>query len=248
MQPKIFIYENVKGVLTNQKGETWKTMQAVFHELGYTFYWKVLNAKDYGIPQSRNRLYVVGFKNEVDFEFPTPIQLTTTLQDFLEENFHHKYILNSNQQQFVEDEWRLKKRYTQVDGDVALCQTKQQQFNLNGTFVSVPDKYFLSPKLMEYVLSEGTKNFKQKVEIDLEIARPILATCHKCHRAGVDNYVTTNGRIRRLTPKECLRLMGFPDDFKIVCSDTQMYQQSGNSIVVDVLVHIFKQIEKTKYL
>ena len=67
---------------------------------------------------------------------------------------------------------------------------------------------------------------------------------HKMHRAGVDNYVTTNGRLRKLTPRECLRLMGFCDSFKIVVSDTAAYQQSGNSIVVDVLMHILNEIIK----
>lgn len=65
---------------------------------------------------------------------------------------------------------------------------------------------------------------------------------HKMHRAGIDNYVTTRGRIRKLTPRECLRLMGFCDSFKIVVSDTAMYQQAGNSIVVDVLIAIMTKI------
>ena len=70
---------------------------------------------------------------------------------------------------------------------------------------------------------------------------------HKMHRAGVDNYVTHKGRIRKLTPRECLRLMGFKDTFKIVVSDTAMYQQAGNSIVVDVLIALLKQLDITKY-
>ena len=65
---------------------------------------------------------------------------------------------------------------------------------------------------------------------------------HKMHRAGVDNYVTTDGRLRKLTPRECLRLMGFSDEFKIEVSDTAMYQQAGNSIVVDVLIHIMNKV------
>lgn len=85
-------------------------------------------------------------------------------------------------------------------------------------------------------------NTLRKPETDLEVARPLLTTMHKMHRAGVDNYVTTDGRLRKLTPRECLRLMGFSDSFKIVVSDTSMYQQAGNSIVVDVLIHIMEQI------
>ena len=82
----------------------------------------------------------------------------------------------------------------------------------------------------------------------MTIARPLLQTMHKMHRAGVDNYVTHNkGRIRKLTPRECLRLMGFRDDFKIVVSDTQMYRQAGNSIVVDVFIALLKQMDISKY-
>ena len=152
------------------------------------------------------------------------------------------------------DEKNLTKRYTQIDGEVSLCQKKNQQFNWHGDFVFVEEnkdmektmqdleKYFLSEKVKKYVLASGTKGFYSKPEIDLEIARPLLTTMHKMHRAGVDNYVTTEGRIRKLTPRECLRLMGFCDSFKIVVSDTSMYQQAGNSIVVDVLIAIMTKI------
>ena len=78
-------------------------------------------------------------------------------------------------------------------------------------------------------------------QTDLEIARPLLATLFKNHRAGVDNYVTTDGRLRMLTPTECLRLMGFCDSFKQVVSNVQLYRQAGNSIVVDVLIAIMAQ-------
>lgn len=94
-------------------------------------------------------------------------------------------------------------------------------------------------------MSTGTKGFYSRPEIDLDIARPLLSTMTKMHRAGVDNYVTTKGRIRKLTPRECLRLMGFCDSFKIVVSDTQAYKQAGNSIVVNVLMHVVNSISST---
>ena len=106
------------------------------------------------------------------------------------------------------------------------------------------EKYFLSEKVEKYVMATGTKNFYSRPQTDLEVARPLLTTMHKMHRAGVDNYVHTNGRLRKLTPRECLRLMGFCDSFEIVVSDTSMYQQAGNSIVVDVLIAIMNQIIK----
>lgn len=260
IKPKVFIYENVRAVVSHDNGKTWKKMQEVFSELGYNFSWKVLNAKDYGIPQNRERLFVVGFRNDLkltsSFSFPEPIELTKKMKDFLMDNAPGGYFLPKKGVEFVTKQKNLEKRFTQIDGDVQLCQKKNQQFNWHGDFVfqseaeaqknNIPDleKYFLSEKVEKYVLSPGTKNFYSKPKTDLEIARPLLTTMHKMHRAGVDNYVTTDGRLRKLTPRECLRLMGFSDNFKIVVSDTAMYQQAGNSIVVDVLIHIMEEIIK----
>ena len=188
------------------------------------------------------------------FEFPAPIRLEKTMQDFLLDNVSGQYYLPSKGVDFVTQEKNLTKRYTQIDGDVQLCQKKNQQFNWHGDFVFVEEakakpelmqdleKYFLSEKVRKYVLASGTKNFYSRPQINLPVARPLLTTMHKMHRAGVDNYVTTDGRLRKLTPRECLRLMGFCDSFKIVVSDTSMYQQSGNAIVVDVLIAIMRKI------
>lgn len=258
IRPKVFIYENVRGLLSHDNGNTWSVMQEVFKELDYNFKFKVLNSKNYGIPQNRERIFVVGFRNDLklegEFEFPVPVPLEKTLQDYLIDNAPGKYYLNSKGVDFVTMEKNLKKSYTQIDGDIQLCQKANQQFNWHGDFIFVEednpkiniidqlDKYFLSQKVEKYVMAGGTKNFYTKPEIDLKVARPLLTTMHKMHRAGVDNYVTTEGRIRKLTPRECLRLMGFCDSFKIVVSDTQMYKQSGNSIVVDVLIGIVREI------
>lgn len=258
IRPKVFIYENVKAVLSNDEGRTWEIMKKVFTDLDYTWKQTVLNAKDFGIPQNRERIFVVGFRNDLklnkEFKFPNAVTLDKKMKDFLIDNVSGKYYLPKKGVDFVTDEKNLNKRYTQIDGEVSLCQKKNQQFNWHGDFVFVEEnkdmektmqdleKYFLSEKVKKYVLATGTKGFYSKPEIDLEIARPLLTTMHKMHRAGVDNYVTTEGRIRKLTPRECLRLMGFCDSFKIVVSDTSMYQQAGNSIVVDVLIAIMTQI------
>lgn len=260
VQPKVFIYENVRAVLSNDEGRTWETMKQIFSDLGYKWSFTTLNAKDFGVPQNRERLFVVGFRNDIElvneFSFPTPIPLEKVMKDFLVDNVSGKYYLNEKGVRFVTDNKNLEKRWTQIDGQVQLCQKKNQQFNWHGDFVFVEEntnmektmqdleKYFLSEKVKKYVLATGTKGFYSKPEIDLDVARPIIKTMHKMHRAGVDNYVTTEGRIRKLTPRECLRLMGFCDSFNIVVSDTQMYQQAGNSIVVDVLMHIMGEIIK----
>ena len=218
IEPKVFIYENVYGVLTHDKGNTWKVMQNIFNKLGYYYKWQILNAKDYGIPQGRRRLYVIGFKNKSDydkFEFPKPIKLKYTMQDFLIDNTKEGNLVSKNSKLII----------TEKKGE------------------KVDEKYFLSDKLKKYVLSPGTKNFMHpEAEINLRIARALLLTQANTYRVSVNNYVTTDGKIRALTERETHRLMGFPDDYKIVVSKAQAYKQSGNSIVVDVLSAILNNI------
>jgi DNA (cytosine-5)-methyltransferase 1 len=240
-------------------------VQKVFRDLGYKIFFQTLNSKDFGIPQHRERVFVVGFRDKKRcFEFPKKIPLDLKMQDLLEDFIDSKYYLGEKGVKFVTSEKNALKRYTQIDGDIALCQKANQQFNWHGDFVfegvesdlefnefvfdvrNIEAKYFLSKSVKNYVLSSGTKNFKTSTKTDLEVARPLLQTMHKMHRAGVDNYITyERGKIRKLTPRECLRLMGFRDDFKIAVSDTQMYRQAGNSIVVDVLIALLKQIDIT---
>ncbi len=268
-QPKLFLFENVRGLLNHDKGRTWRVMHDIFEELGYDVKFRVLNSCDYGIPQHRERIYCLGFKNKTDFKFPAPIDLEYRMYDFLEDYIDTKYFLREKGIKFVTSHKNREKSYTQINGDVQLCQKRNQQFNWHGDFVYHPDseltptdaafdefvfdvkdveeKYYLSEKVARYVLAGGTKGFKTSTETDLDIARPLLQSMHKMHRAGVDNYVTHKGRIRKLTPRECLRLMGFRDTFKIVVSDTSAYQQAGNSIVVDVLIALLKQLDITKY-
>ncbi len=265
-KPQVFIYENVQGLLTHEAGRTWKTMQSVFDSLGYRVFSSVLNSRDFGIPQNRQRLFAVGFRDKrAEFEFPSPIPLLATMQDFLEDVSDSKFYLRTKGVKFVTSSKNRTKRYTQINGQVALCQKANQQFNWHGDFVfeprdprlefdeftfdvrTVEEKYYLSEAVRRYVLAGGTKNFKTATTTDLPVARPLLQTMHKMHRAGVDNYVTHTGRIRKLTPRECLRLMGFRDEFKIAVCDTQMYRQAGNSIVVDVLIAILRQMDITRF-
>tara|TARA_R110000782_G_scaffold266947_1_gene361830 strand:- start:26 stop:901 length:876 start_codon:yes stop_codon:yes gene_type:complete len=112
----------------------------------------------------------------------------------------------------------------------------------------VEDKYYVSEKMRDYIMSQGTGGWQSgKLEIDLDIARPLTATMHKMHRADTDNYVTgvapigkTN--IRKLTPIECERLQTVPDNYTDSVSNTRRYQMLGNGWTVDVIAHIFKNI------
>ena len=252
IKPKIFIFENVKAIMNVDNGLTWKTLITLFNKTGYNIHYDLLNAKNFGIPQNRERLFLIGFKNNYEFKFPRETVLKKTMQDLLEDNYDESFNLPPKGVAFVTKEKNIKKRYTQINGEIALCQKRNQQFNWHGDFIKTEkkklSKYILSEKVKKYVLSTGTKNFYSKPEIDLKIARPLVSTMHKMHRSGVDNYVSVNKEmIRKLTPRECLRLMGFPDNFKQVVSNTQMYRQAGNSIVVNKIVALYKTMQITKF-
>jgi DNA (cytosine-5)-methyltransferase 1 len=110
------------------------------------------------------------------------------------------------------------------------------------------EKFTLTPAVQKYVLAGGTSNYRTSTETDLPIARTLMKMMTQHHRAGVDNYVTVTKKplvLRQLSDREALRLMGFPDDFKIAVSSMQTLRQAGNSIVVDVLMAIVKRIIET---
>lgn len=220
VNPRAFIYENVRGLTTHDKGKTWAIMQEVFKELGYNIYQDILNAEDYGIPQTRRRIFVVGIRKNLklkkEFEFPSKKELKFYLPDLLISKVKEGNFISKN------GEIQLKNEPGKID-----------------------PKYILSPKLKKYVMCSGTKTFKTSMEIDRKIARTVLSTMGNRHRAGVDNYMTDLGEIRMLTEREAHRLMGFPDDYKIVVSRAQAYKQAGNSIVVDVMLAVIKEIINT---
>lgn len=223
IKPKVFIYENVRNLINHDNGKTWNKIKEIFYSLGYKISFDILNAADYGIPQNRRRLFVVGFLNEiVSFEFPTKCKLKYKMSDFLETNCAFGYF-----------------KYNKK-GDIVIK-------NYKG---AVSDKYYLTPLLYKYVMKGGTKTFYQKPVINKEIARTLLKTMGNRHRAGIDNYVSSDGsteygKVRMLTEREAHRLMGFTDDYKILVSRAQAYKQAGNSIVVDVMMKIIKEILKS---
>lgn len=194
-KPKVVVLENVRNLLKHNNGETYNTIRNELEAQGYRVFSSVINSADYGVPQVRNRVYIIGFlDNNIDYVFPKTKKLSKTLQDLLEDN--------------------------------------------------VEDKYFLSERIKKTILSEGSKNYKAKPEIDRKVAKPLTATMAKMHRASQDNYVTQKGRLRRLTPRECARLQGFPDSYNIVVSDAQAYKQFGNAVTVNVSYEIAKSIKK----
>lgn len=223
VRPKVFIYENVKGLTTNDEGRTLETIKRIFTD---TLHYRisdeqVLNAANYGIPQTRRRLFIIGIRDDVqsrEFKYPEPVELRYTMQDFLEEQCAQGHF-----------------GYDDTTGELVVERVAGH-----------PDpKFILTPGVQKYVLASGTKNFRTSTKTDLPIARTLLKTMTQHHRAGVDNYITVSEEpkvLRALTDRECLRLMGYPDSFKIVVSSPQVYRQAGNSIVVDVMMAIIREI------
>ena len=213
MQPKVFIYENVPGMLAHDHGNTWKVIKDVFDSLGYNIHYNVLNAKNYGIPQDRKRLFVVGFKKQISsFEFPSSFDLVTTMFDYLEKDVEARFYLGKKGFEFVTNP-KYKNR-ARVNHKIIQTEKANQQFNWNGDFVFVPlNKIKNNPEIMA--------------------------------RAYISEYKGEKGSIRQLTHRECLRLMGFPDSFKIVVPNVWAYRHAGNSIVVNVLENLMKSIMKT---
>lgn len=220
--PKAFIFENVKGLLIHDKGNTWAVIKNTFRELNYKLYIRknekgeevaVLNAIEYGIPQQRERIFLVGIRNDIslksEFVFPRPFELDKTNKDFLDKTVPAKYYLGQKGFEFVTSH----PTRAQVGRSIQKCQKANQQFNWNGDFIFEP----LSKK--------HTKDILQ--------------------RAYVGLWNKQKGVIRQYTPRECLRLMGFPDSFIMPHGDVVMWRQSGNSIVVNVLIELVNELIKT---
>ena len=215
VEPKVFIYENVTGMLNHDNGHTWKVISNIFDTLGYVWKYWVLNAKDFGLPQNRRRIFVVGFKKEYSNLFekimePQKIKLTHDMSALLDKKVDNKYYLPEKGFKRAIDP--KQKKHVALNGKIARCQVACQQYNWFG------DMRFES-------------EIPNRIENDNRIYK--------------GEYNGERGVARCLSPRECLRLMGFSDSFKIVVPDTQMYRQVGNSIAVNVMMEVVKRINLT---
>lgn len=211
--PKFIIWENVENVLSKKHIHNFEKYLSKMSEFGYKNYYKVLNSKDYGIPQSRNRLFCISIRQDINcgFEFPTPIQLKETLLDYVDltnkENLYGREPQNSHQ------EWKqeMYKMYIDASGGV-----------ISGVYTNQSKSFGYRPPL---------KN----------LAKTIKALASDC------GFVYGN-QVRNYTAKESLMLMGYEQDdynkmIKVV-TEQKIKKQAGNSIVVNVVYEIFKQLLK----
>lgn len=197
-KPKAFMLENVRNLTAHDKGKTFKVIRKHLEALGYVVYAKVLNALDFGVPQKRERIIIVGFQDDVLFSFPEPIPSSKrkTLNDILEKDVDEKY--------YVKDNIR----------ESRLMRLKDPNY---------PKPYISHENMAGSITPHPYSS---------------------CLRAGASaNYILINDE-RRPTEREMLRIQGFPDDFKIVVSYSNIKHQTGNSVAVPVIKAVACQMIK----
>lgn len=200
-KPQAFLLENVKQLKGHDKGRTLETIIAHLKEIGYNnIQYKVLRARDFGLPQNRERIYIVGFlNNDITFEFPKPTFEPTRVGNILEK--------------------KVDKKYTISDRLWAGHQRRKRENKLKGKGFG----YGMVNKNSEYTNTLSARYYKDGSEVLIQ---------------------QDGENPRKLTPRECARLQGFPDSFKIPVSNTQAYMQFGNSVPVNVVEKVAEQMLK----
>lgn len=216
-QPKAFVLENVKNLLSHDKGRTFQVIRKTLtEELGYHIHWRVLDGAHF-TPQHRERILIVGFREPVAFDFdalPLPPKNVRKLSTILHRTDGLEPILPWDEGRFFDH-------------------VKQQ----------VNPKYILTDKLWAYLQAYAEKHrakgngFGFGLVGPNDVARTLSARYYKDGSEILINRGQWNNP-RRLTPRECARLMGFPDTFRVPVSDTRAYKQFGNTVVVNVIIHI----------
>ncbi len=208
-KPKIVFMENVKNFAVHDNGRTLEVVKSTMEELGYIFFQKVLNAVDYGVPQKRERIYMVCFRRDLgisNFSFPKAFTLTRHVEDFL-----------------LKDEALVEHLY--VD--------RPDTF-YNG----VIDDVYSNKSIRLGIVNKGGQG--ERIYSTKGIAITLSAYGGGIF-AKTGGYLV-NGRPRKLHPRECARIMGYPESYLLAESASQAYKQFGNSVVIDVLQYIALKI------
>ncbi len=219
-KPKVIFAENVKGLVIHDKGRTFQIIKRTFENLGYTVHTnqdKTLNSKDFGVPQNRERIYIVAFRNDIDssnFKFPTPTDKTKTIKDIMEKDpVSVKYYLSTT---YIDTLRRHKARH----------EAKGNGFG-----------YEIRPLdgIAGAIVCGGMGRERNLIIDDrLTDFTPVTHIKGEVNREG----------IRKMTPREWARLQGFPDDYKLTIADVHLYKQFGNTVTVPVIEAIALKIKE----
>jgi DNA (cytosine-5)-methyltransferase 1 len=215
-QSEFLFLENVKNFVQHNQGKTLATVLKTLDDIGYIPYYQVLNASDFGLPQKRERFYLIAIRKDLGttpFVFPVPPKVPVALKD----------VLLPDAETVA---YRIHRSDITLKSDVTLHR------NLFGVYPLVPKRI-------------GTVNKGGQGErIYHENGHAITLSAHGGGIGAKTGLYLINGHIRKLAPRECARLQGFPDDFKLADSDAQAYQQLGNSVPVTVLKSILQALQQ----
>ena len=216
--PKVLFLENVKNLAKHDEGKTLKTIIKTLEELNYTVFTKIFNASNFGLPQNRERVYIVAFNEKIDsrnFQFPKPSNESVCLQDILEDKPQNAKVIDRT-------DIEIYKNYTQT----------------NSLFGEI--------QLLNKPIQIGKVNKGGQGErIYHPLGHAITLSAYGGGIGSKTGLYLINGQIRKLSPRECARIQGFPDSFILNKIDSQSYKQFGNSVSVNVLQKIASEIGKT---
>lgn len=216
-KPKVVFCENVKNLVNHDRGKTFKIIKNTLNDLGYRVFYKVINSKDFGVPQNRERIYIVAFRNDIapsDFVFPQKTDDTKVIKDIVEEKeVSSKYYLSTA---YLASLKRHKERH--VSKGNGFGYEIRELDSVAGAIVCGG-----MGRERNLIIDERLTDFTPVTHIKGEVNREY---------------------IRKMTPREWARLQGFPNDFKLVVADTHLYKQFGNSVTVPVIKAIAENIKK----
>jgi DNA (cytosine-5)-methyltransferase 1 len=233
-KPQMFLLENVKGLKSHEKGKTLETILEHLDQLGYHVHWTILNSLHFGVPQSRERWYCVGFKKDVPFEFPTPTNEKVTLRDIIDWDEN-----NNSSLQLSEFEMSRINHHFQNCPLESPNQIRVEHDNSKYAPHTKKGKYgvfsYLKPdKSLRFHVGDFAKTQIQEAyycNLDSFAPSIIAARAPKLWDIG-----------RHLSDRECARLQGFPEDYQLAHSSVQAKKQLGNSVTVTVISKIIKKM------
>ncbi len=217
-KPKVLLLENVKNLTKHNEGRTLKTILKTLEELDYTVYSKVFNSSNFGLPQNRERIYIVAFNNKLKykkFKFPNPSNEAICLENILENEPKNAKVIYRN--------------------DIEINKEFKLEYSIFGE-KELPNKPIQIGKI-----NKGG----QGERIYHPLGHAITLSAYGGGIGSKTGLYLVKDKIRKLSPRECARVQGFPDNFKINKTDSQAYKQFGNSVSINVLQKIIIEIQKT---
>lgn len=237
-RPQVLLMENVPEVIGRKNIKHFAEWLKRLESLGYHCYWKCLNAKDYGVPQSRNRCFMVSVLGDMFYDFPKKVTLTKALKDVLQENVNEKYFLS---ERFIKSMERHNEKQKQHDGGFYFKPKSYDEQIANSILTKAGSR-----AADNFIIVSGHISCMREQNARVYDTNGLSPTLQTCSGGNLQPFIDVNSRIRKLTPLESFRLMGVKDkDFHIIAknqSDSSLYHLAGDSIVVDVLMSIFKQM------